>query len=114
MMGEAAVDLFESLLDVNPTTRISVANALAHRFLQVDSATIPPISLPASQDCHEMFFKNQRHRRPQPQPLVVAVATVSANTPPKAPPQPPKLPMPETYRNLITQLLGDSHSVAPS
>eukprot|EP00042_Codosiga_hollandica_P049239 m.567264 g.567264 ORF g.567264 m.567264 type:complete len:941 (+) comp57836_c0_seq5:104-2926(+) len=26
MMGEAAVDLFESLLDVNPTTRISVAN----------------------------------------------------------------------------------------
>lgn len=95
IMSPEALDLLEKMLCLDPTRRITARTALSHPFVNLDPTTVPPIVMP-SQDCHEMYVKNQRKGLPQPVPLinVPAAPTVpSVSVVPTVINQVPLLPM---------------------
>lgn len=56
-----ALDLLDSMLELDPAKRINAQNAMNTPFLvNVDPKVINPPVLPSNQDCHEMWSKEQR------------------------------------------------------
>lgn len=62
MPGDA-LDLFDRMLTLDPSKRITAEESLQHPFLKdVVCENISPPSLPTWQDCHEMWSKKRRRK----------------------------------------------------
>ncbi|KAK3700498.1 hypothetical protein QZH41_015721 [Actinostola sp. cb2023] len=58
-----ALDLFDKMLTLDPSQRISADESLEHPFLKdLDPSKIIPPSLPTWQDCHEMWCKRRKRK----------------------------------------------------
>ncbi|XP_074623425.1 uncharacterized protein LOC141881538 [Acropora palmata] len=62
-MPADALDLFDRMLTLDPSKRITAEESLQHPFLKdVVCQNISPPSLPTWQDCHEMWCKKRRRK----------------------------------------------------
>jgi len=62
-MPADALDLFDHMLILDPSKRITAEESLQHPFLKdVVCESISPPSLPTWQDCHEMWCKKRRRK----------------------------------------------------
>lgn len=62
-MPADALDLFDRMLTLDPSKRITAEESLQHPFLKdVICENISPPSLPTWQDCHEMWCKKRRRK----------------------------------------------------
>ncbi|PAV87544.1 hypothetical protein WR25_24672 [Diploscapter pachys] len=76
IMPSLAVDLMDKMLILDPSRRITAADALNHPwFRSFDPSRVPPLKLPENQDCHEMWSKRQKKERDR-----VRQATAAQNT----------------------------------
>jgi cyclin-dependent kinase 12/13 len=92
-----ALDLFEKLLVLDPSKRITAAEALNHKFLEgVEPASLPRPELPKFQDCHEMWSKKRKEKKKRDESQLP-----DSKIPPKgkvfqAPP--PQVPLPRSLQ----------------
>lgn len=62
-MPADALDLFDRMLTLDPSKRITAEESLQHPFLKdIVCENISPPSLPTWQDCHEMWCKKRRRK----------------------------------------------------
>lgn len=62
-MPADALDLFDRMLTLDPSKRITAEESLEHAFLKdIVCENISPPSLPTWQDCHEMWCKKRRRK----------------------------------------------------
>ncbi|CAF2142333.1 unnamed protein product [Rotaria magnacalcarata] len=60
-LPEPALDLFDRMLELDPSRRISASDALLSNWLKdINDDTIRPLQLPIAQDCHEMWSKEHK------------------------------------------------------
>ncbi|CAF1016361.1 unnamed protein product [Rotaria sp. Silwood1] len=60
-LPEPALDLFDRMLELDPSKRISASDALLSNWLKdINDDTIRPLLLPIAQDCHEMWSKEHK------------------------------------------------------
>uniref|UniRef100_A0A0N4ZUJ6 Protein kinase domain-containing protein n=1 Tax=Parastrongyloides trichosuri TaxID=131310 RepID=A0A0N4ZUJ6_PARTI len=64
IIPKGALELLDEMLTLDPKRRPSAGEVCKHEWLRnIDPSKIPPPKLPAHQDCHELWSKNQKKKR---------------------------------------------------
>lgn len=90
LMPNAALDLLDKILVLDPKKRITATDALKHLFVKnIDTSRVAPPRLPQNQDCHELWSKKQRKERRSgvPPPQLELPAQPQQAEPPVQPPR---------------------------